>query len=90
MLRNTMSNCGILIFMTAVMLPAQNRGSHPDDANGDGIISRTEWRGDPRSFRDQDRNRDGVLSGNEVPGIRENEENADWHRTHEDVTAAVS
>lgn len=36
------------------------------DANGDGRITRREWRGNDRSFRVHDRNRDGVLSGREV------------------------
>ena len=36
------------------------------DANGDGRITRREWRGNANSFRVHDRNRDGVLSGREV------------------------
>src|SRR5438067_7832135 len=36
------------------------------DLNHDGIISRSEWRGDAASFRAQDWNRDGVLSGDEL------------------------
>src|SRR5687768_13277666 len=36
------------------------------DTNGDGIIQRSEWRGNDRSFMNQDWNRDGELSGNEV------------------------
>ena len=40
------------------------------DANGDGIIQRSEWRGTARSFDVHDWNGDGVLSGNEVrPGM---------------------
>jgi hypothetical protein len=39
------------------------------DANGDGVITRAEWRGNDQSFRAQDGNGDGILSGNEVrPG----------------------
>ena len=39
------------------------------DANGDGRISRAEWRGSAQSFRTHDWNGDGVLSGDEVrPG----------------------
>ena len=39
------------------------------DANGDGVITRSEWRGSAESFRVHDWNRDGVLSGDEVrPG----------------------
>lgn len=33
------------------------------DRNRDGVITRSEWRGNSQSFRVQDRNRDGVLSG---------------------------
>jgi Ca2+-binding EF-hand superfamily protein len=39
------------------------------DANGDGRISRAEWRGSDQSFRRHDWNGDGVLAGDEVqPG----------------------
>jgi hypothetical protein len=41
------------------------------DTNGDGVITRDEWRGNDRSFADHDRNGDGVLSGPEVkPGAQ--------------------
>ena len=36
------------------------------DRNRDGVISRSEWRGNSNSFRNQDWNGDGVLSGREV------------------------
>ena len=36
------------------------------DQNGDGVISRREWRGSDQSFRVHDWNEDGVLSGDEV------------------------
>jgi len=36
------------------------------DLNGDRIITRDEWRGNDRSFRNQDWNGDGVLSGIEL------------------------
>jgi Ca2+-binding EF-hand superfamily protein len=36
------------------------------DANGDGRISRGEWRGSDQSFRRHDWNSDGMLSGDEV------------------------
>ena len=36
------------------------------DANRDGRISRSEWRGSDESFRQHDWNNDGVLSGEEV------------------------
>jgi hypothetical protein len=41
------------------------------DADGDGVITRQEWRGSARSFRTHDWNGDGILSGDEVrPGAR--------------------
>ena len=36
------------------------------DTNGDGVITRREWRGNDRSFEVQDWNEDGILSGDEV------------------------
>ena len=36
------------------------------DRNRDGVITRSEWRGNSNSFRNQDWNGDGVLSGREV------------------------
>jgi hypothetical protein len=36
------------------------------DLNGDGVITRAEWRGNDNSFRNQDWNGDGILSGDEV------------------------
>jgi Ca2+-binding EF-hand superfamily protein len=36
------------------------------DRNGDGSITRAEWRGNERSFRSHDWNGDGVLAGDEV------------------------
>jgi Ca2+-binding EF-hand superfamily protein len=59
---------GVLLFGAALTMPAQYRSStHPDDADGDGVITHREWRGDGRAFRQYDQNRDGVLSGNEIP-----------------------
>jgi Ca2+-binding EF-hand superfamily protein len=51
------------------------------DANGDGVITRNEWRGNDRSFRNQDWNGDGVLSGDEVrEGARRQNWSQDWNR----------
>ncbi len=36
------------------------------DTDGDGVITRSEWRGNAQSFRNHDTNRDGVLSGDEI------------------------
>ena len=41
------------------------------DTNGDGRVTRDEWRGNDRSFDVHDWNRDGMLSGDELrPGSR--------------------
>ena len=51
------------------------------DRNNDGVISRVEWRGNDQSFRNQDWNGDGILSGEEVrPGGRRQTWNQDWNR----------
>lgn len=43
------------------------------DDNGDGVITRREWRGNARAFDAHDWNRDGILSGDEVrQGARRN------------------
>ena len=53
--------------------PGQERRGRPArqrfaemDANGDGRISRDEWRGSAQSFRVHDWNRDGMIAGNEL------------------------
>ena len=38
------------------------------DRNGDGIITRDEWRGNDKSFRKHDRNGDGVISAADERG----------------------
>ena len=52
------------------------------DTNGDGVITRSEWRGNANSFRNQDWNGDGILSGDEVrPGARRQTNwSQDWNR----------
>ncbi|HET7694429.1 MAG TPA: hypothetical protein VFK57_01875 [Vicinamibacterales bacterium] len=41
------------------------------DVNHDGVITRQEWRGNDRSFRNHDWNGDGILSGDEIrPGAQ--------------------
>jgi Ca2+-binding EF-hand superfamily protein len=39
------------------------------DTDGDGVITRAEWRGTDQAFRQQDTNGDGVLSGAEVRAV---------------------
>lgn len=36
------------------------------DRNGDGVITRAEWRGNARSFEQHDLNGDGILAGDEI------------------------
>lgn len=52
------------------------------DTNGDGVITRSEWRGNDNSFRNQDWNGDGILSGDEVRtgARRQTGWNEDWNR----------
>lgn len=51
------------------------------DRNGDGRISRSEWRGNDQSFANHDWNDDGILSGDEVrPGAQG--EDGDWNGEH--------
>lgn len=59
-----------ILCTTGAVASAQNdRSLHADDANRDGRVSRDEWRGRMSDFRELDRNRDGVLSGTELPGL---------------------
>jgi Ca2+-binding EF-hand superfamily protein len=68
------------VFAVPLCLSAQTWGSEfpAYDRNGDGIVSRSEWRGNNRTFNQHDRNRDGVLSGNELPGYRDDSDNDDY------------
>lgn len=57
--------------LAAAPAAAQGRGNAANrframDTNGDGVITREEWRGNDRSFRNHDWNGDGRLSGDEV------------------------
>ena len=57
-----------VVLLTATMASAQRadmrfRGM---DRNGDGVVTRAEWRGSAQSFRVHDWNGDGILSGDEV------------------------
>src|SRR5678815_4698332 len=62
-----------LVALVALVLPgsasAQRAGGmrfQGMDTNHDGVITRAEWRGNDRSFRNHDWNGDGRLSGDEV------------------------
>ena len=51
------------------------------DSDRDGTITRSEWRGTDRAFRNEDWNGDGVLSGDEVRrGARRQNWSQDWNR----------
>ena len=55
------------------------------DRNGDGVITRDEWRGNDKSFRKHDRNGDGVISAADERGDRDrqfNRESDDDERGH--------
>ena len=70
-----------LVLASATAAQAQMRFQGLD-TNGDGVITRSEWRGNDNSFRNQDWNGDGVLSGDEVrPGAtRQTNWSQDWNR----------
>jgi Ca2+-binding EF-hand superfamily protein len=63
-----------LCIAAASATPVQGQGTNSRipirfqamDVNGDGVITRQEWRGNDRSFRNHDWNGDGRLSGDEV------------------------
>jgi hypothetical protein len=58
-----------LVAALAVAAPgvAEAQGRYTGiDRNRDGVITRAEWPGNDTSFRQHDRNRDGLLSGVEV------------------------
>ncbi len=49
------------------------------DTNGDGRITRSEWRGNARAFDNHDWNNDGVLSGDEVrPAAAQADRSREW------------
>ena len=70
----------VMVMAGATDVQAQTRFQGMD-RNNDGVITRAEWRGNDNSFRNQDWNGDGVLSGEEVrPGGRRQTWNQDWNR----------
>src|SRR5262245_27693057 len=77
--RSTLPN-GIVTAPAMSMGEAQTQSSQMRfasmDTNGDGVISRAEWRGSAQSFRVHDWNQDGVLSGDEVRVGRDR--SGDW------------
>ncbi len=70
----------LVALTTAADAQAQTRFQGMD-RNNDGMITRAEWRGNDRAFRNQDWNGDGVLSGDEVrQGAQRQNWNQDWNR----------
>lgn len=55
------------------------------DKDGDGTISRAEWRGSDQSFRVHDWNRDGVLSGTELREVVRQAQRADQDEDFDDT-----
>src|SRR5262245_27748329 len=55
----------VVVLATAATAEGQMRFQGMD-TNGDGVITRREWRGNDNSFRTHDWNGDGILSGDEV------------------------
>jgi hypothetical protein len=64
--------CIILTGVSLMAVPASAQSYERMDRNRDGVITRGEWRGAIREFRQRDWNRDGVLSGDEIHGRRSN------------------
>jgi hypothetical protein len=73
------AGCAAAAMTAAATLHAQERMRFEGmDTNRDGVVTRAEWRGSDRAFDNQDWNRDGQLSGDEVrPGARRN---ANWEQ----------
>jgi Ca2+-binding EF-hand superfamily protein len=59
---------GTLLIAGALLAPAQSSRLERHDRNGDGVVTRSEWRGNDNAFDRQDMNNDGVLSGDELTG----------------------
>src|SRR5689334_9914714 len=69
MFRNTLTVALIIAGAGAGSVSVRGQGSirfQAMDQNGDGTITRAEWRGSARSFQVHDWNGDGKLSGDEV------------------------
>jgi hypothetical protein len=60
------------------------------DRNGDGVITRNEWRGNNRSFRSFDRDRDGQISQHEMPGsMRQDDRRSNRNRDYQQRNRSV-
>src|SRR6187455_1070153 len=77
----TISLATVLCVSFAAPAVGQSTGAvmrfHEMDTDRNGEVSRAEWRGNDRSFRNQDWNGDGKLSGDELrPGARRRDQKA--------------
>jgi hypothetical protein len=65
------STLSILVATAALAIPAGAQVFNGEDRDGDGVISRREWRGNNRSFASFDRDGDGYIRADETPaGMR--------------------
>ena len=70
-----------VVLASATTATAQQMRYQAMDTDRDGRITRSEWRGTDRAFRNEDWNGDGVLSGDELrPGARRQNWGQDWNR----------
>lgn len=64
----------ILSMVLAAAVPVMAQSYERLDRDGDGQVTRREWRGNLQEFRNRDWNHDGVLSGDEIYGRRNGDE----------------
>ena len=77
----TFGIAGTLALAAPAIAAAQGR-FHGLDTNRDGVITRAEWRGNDTSFRQHDRDRDGVIRGKEVSNVPAwDSRNKRWERS---------
>jgi Ca2+-binding EF-hand superfamily protein len=75
----------IFIASAALAIPASAQVFNGVDRNGDGVITRNEWRGNYRSFTSFDRDGNGHISQDELPGyMRRNDRVQQRNRSADD------
>ncbi len=72
MIRQILPLGALLLASGVTVIPAAAQSYERLDRDGDGQITRREWRGNMQEFRNRDWNRDGVLTGDEIYGRRNN------------------
>ena len=66
-MRIHLATCGACCLLAATVAAQSTQTRFQEmDANGDGVITRNEWRGSEQAFRNHDWNGDGRLSGDEL------------------------